>query len=161
MSDKQLSRADFDALQTSLVELELLDKEILEKMTEMTTRDLAASTSDAFFQLKREQGDIGQRIAFVHDQLDNAIVSLGEDDFSQVDVGNRVTAYNKEAQEIMTFDVVGTIETESSANRVTADSPVGQAFLGKKRGDMIDVNTPEGTSQYRIVDILSVPVNAD
>lgn len=157
MSDKQLSRADFESLQHSLAELEARNQEIVEKMSEMTTRDLAASTSDAFFQLKREQGDVLQRIDYLHDKFNNAVVSVGEDDFSQVDVGNRVTAYSEQTKSVMIFDLVGTVETNSTANRVTADSPLGQALLGRERGDNIKVDTPEGTSEYRIVDILPVP----
>ena len=157
MSVKQLSRADFESLQSSLSELEARNQEIVGKMSEMTTRDLAASTSDAFFQLKREQGDVLQRIDHIHEKLNNAVVSVGEDDFSQVDVGNRVTAYSEQTKSVMTFDIVGTVETNSTANRVTADSLLGQALLGQKRGNNIEVDTPDGTSEYRIVDILPVP----
>ncbi|GAB5494618.1 MAG: hypothetical protein Phog2KO_48330 [Phototrophicaceae bacterium] len=161
MSDKQLSRADFEALQNSLEELNARNDELVQKMAEMDTRDLAGSTTDAFFQLKREQGDTLQRINFIYDQLEDAKISIGEDDFSQVDIGNRVTAYSKETKSIMTFDIVGTIETESDVNRVTADSPFGEAVLGKKRDETFAVDTPEGTDNYRIVDILAVPSSID
>lgn len=158
MSDKTvLTQADFDVLEAELTELNARNEGIIAQMSEMDSRELAASSEDAIFQLKREQGDILQRIDYIKDRLSQAELTQGADDFTQIDVGNRVVLYNPDTDEQFTIDIVGTAELEVDGNRVTAASPIGSALIGHQVNDDVTIEIPEGQVSYTIMRILPIP----
>jgi len=51
------------------------------------------------------------------------------------------------------YSIVGTAESDPFQNKISNESPVGKAILGKRKGAIVDVNVPAGVIQYEIVDI--------
>ncbi|MDP2683849.1 MAG: transcription elongation factor GreA [bacterium] len=70
---------------------------------------------------------------------------------SKVDVGSKVKI--KDEGKTLEYDIVGSNESDPVNGKISNESPIGQAFLGKKVGDIIEIDVPNGTKQYEIVAI--------
>lgn len=79
-----------------------------------------------------------------------------EIDLEKINIGCKVKVYEIEEDEEMEFKIVGSTEANSLQNKISNESPVGQALLGKKVGDVVDVETQVGVIQYRVLEIQRV-----
>ena len=58
-----------------------------------------------------------------------------------------------EFDEELEFKLVGSTEAKSLENKISNESPLGKALIGKQAGDVVEVDTPAGTTQYKIVSV--------
>ena len=79
-----------------------------------------------------------------------------EIDLDKINVGCKVKVKDMEYDEDMEFFIVGSTEANSLQNKISNESPVGQALIGKKVGDVVDVETQMGTIQYQVLEIQRV-----
>lgn len=70
-----------------------------------------------------------------------------------IGIGVSATLYDYEFKEEITYHIVGTTEVDPMQNRISTDSPVGKALVGKKKGDEIEVEVPDGKSKYKVLSI--------
>ena len=106
---------------------------------------------------KDEQGDIEARIEQLEKLLKNAEVVVEEEiDLEKINIGCRVKVLDMEFDEEMEFKIVGSTEANSLQNKISNESPVGHALLGKKAGDIVDVETQAGVIQYKVLEIQRV-----
>ena len=77
-------------------------------------------------------------------------------DINKISVGCKVKVYDADFDEEMEFRIVGSTEANSLKNKISNESPVGQALLGKKVGDVVEVETQAGTIQYKVLEIQKV-----
>ncbi len=106
---------------------------------------------------KDEQRDIEYRIDELENLLKNAEVIVEDDvDPDKISIGCSVKVLDMEFNEEMEFRLVGSTEANSLQNRISNESPVGRALLGKKAGDIVDVETPMGVIQYEVLEIQRV-----
>ena len=70
-----------------------------------------------------------------------------------VHVGNTVTVEDVEFEEKMTYQVVGSQEADPMNGRISEESPFGKALLGRKAGEDVVVEAPEGNIHYKIIEI--------
>lgn len=106
---------------------------------------------------KDEQRDIEARIEQLEKLLKNAEVVLEEEiDLEKINIGCRVKLLDMEFEEEMEFKIVGSTEANSLQNKISNESPVGHALLGKKVGDIVDVETQAGIIQYKVLEIQRV-----
>jgi len=158
MTTTTLTSIDYDALQQEKTEINMRMDELQDKLDAMEARELADSTSDAFFQLKREQGNLRERLDYIQDQLANAdVVDKSDVGTQSVGVGNRVKVHHIEADDLYTFDVVSTVVADTDSTRITASSPMGEAIIGKQEGDKVIVKSQARNQTYRIIDITLIP----
>lgn len=103
---------------------------------------------------KDEQRDIEARIEELEKILKNAEV-IDEDDVAldTISVGCCVTLLDVEFDDEMKFKIVGSTEANSLKGYISNESPIGQALLGKKKGDIVEVESPAGAIQYKIMEI--------
>ena len=103
---------------------------------------------------KDEQRDIEARIEEIEKILKNAeVVVEDEVDVDKITVGCTVTVYDEEFDEEMKFSIVGSSEANSLKGKISNESPVGKALIGKKVGDTVNVETQAGEFQYRVLNI--------
>ena len=89
--------------------------------------------------------------------LKNAeVVVEDEIDLDKINVGCKVKVKDLEYDEDMEFYIVGSTEANSLQNKISNESPVGQALIGKKVGDVVDVETQVGVIQYEVLEIQRV-----
>lgn len=106
---------------------------------------------------KDEQRDIEARIEELEKLLKNAeVVVEDEVNLDRINVGCQVKVYDMEFEEEMEFKLVGSTEANSLQNKISNELPVGRALIGKKVGEIADVETQAGIIQYKILDIKRV-----
>ncbi|MDQ0340671.1 transcription elongation factor GreA [Caldalkalibacillus uzonensis] len=112
------------------------------------------SENSEYDDAKNEQAFIEGRIITLEKMLRNArVIQDDEVDTEIVGIGSRVTLKDLEFDDVVEYTIVGSAESNPSENRISNESPVGQALLGKRKGDIVDVNVPAGVIQYEILDI--------
>ncbi len=103
---------------------------------------------------KDEQRDIAARIEEIEAILKNAEVFVEDEaDTDAVNIGCKVKLFDCDFDEEIEFKIVGSTEANSLSNKISNESPVGRALMGKKVGDIIEVEMPSMTSHYRITEI--------
>ena len=106
---------------------------------------------------KDEQRDIEARIEKLEKILKNVeVVVEDEIDLDKINVGCRVKVYDVEFDEEMEFAIVGSTEANSLENKISNESPVGKALIGKKVGDTVTVETQAGDVEYKVLEIQRV-----
>lgn len=99
---------------------------------------------------RSEQGRVETRIAEIEDILQNAsIISGGKT--SKVGLGSTVKL--KTNDKTVSYIIVGSVEADPLEGKISDVSPIGQALLGKKMGEKIEITTPRGTIRYELVSI--------
>lgn len=112
------------------------------------------SENSEYDEAKNEQAFLESRIATLEKTLREAVVL---DDLpqgtSQVSVGATVTYQAEDELEPVTYTIVGSLEADPLAGKISNESPVGRALLGKRVGDEAVVSAPSGTYRVRILRI--------
>ena len=79
-----------------------------------------------------------------------------EIDTDKINIGCKVKLLDVEYDEEMEFYIVGSTEANSLQNKISNESPVGHALIGKGVGDVVDVETQAGVIQYKVLEIQRV-----
>lgn len=112
------------------------------------------SENSEYEDAKNEQAFIEGRIITLEKMLRNARIINNDDvDTNTVSVGSIVTLKDLEFGDLVEYNIVGSAESDPLQNKISNESPVGKAILGKQKGATVDVNVPAGVIQYQIVDI--------
>lgn len=136
-------------LETELEELKGRRGAIADKIAE--ARDFGDLSENAEYDSAREeQGLLESRIAEIEDILLNAeIIKAGTS--SKVSLGSKVEL--KTGKKTVTYSVVGPVEADPLEGKISNESPIGEAMMGKKVGDTATISTPKGEIVYEIVAI--------
>ena len=103
---------------------------------------------------KDEQRDIEARIEEIEKILKDAEVYVEEEaDLGKVSIGCMVKILDMEYNEENDYKVVGATEANILKGKISNESPVGAALIGKKIGDVFEVETQVGTEKYKVLDI--------
>ena len=103
---------------------------------------------------KDEQRDIEARIEELEKILKNAEVVVEDDvDLDTINIGCKVKVYDYEFEEEMELKIVGSTEANSLEGKISNESPVGKALIGKKVGDVVAVETQAGVIEYEVLKI--------
>ncbi|WMJ23564.1 transcription elongation factor GreA [Paludicola sp. MB14-C6] len=128
-------------------------KEVSEKIkVALSFGDL--SENSEYDEAKNEQAMIEARIAEIEQMFKNVSV-LDEDGITTdaVSVGSKVTVLNLKNDRKDTYKIVGSTEASPLDKRISDESPVGRALLGRKLEDIVDVEAPSGVIQFKILEI--------
>lgn len=112
------------------------------------------SENSEYDDAKNAQAENEVRIMEIEATLKNAKV-IDEDDISKtkVTLGALIKIRDEETKEEIDYILVGNKEEDIFNNRISSESPVGAAIIGKKKGQIVDVRTPVGILRYKIVKI--------
>lgn len=131
-------------------------KEVAKKIKEAREQGDLSENAE-YDAAKDEQRDIELRIEELEKLLKNAeVVVEDEIDLEKISVGCQVKVLEMDEDEEMEFRIVGSTEANSLQNKISNESPVGHALLGKKVGDVVDVETQVGVIQYKVLEIQRV-----
>ena len=115
-------------------------KEVAQKIKEAREQGDLSENAE-YDAAKDEQRDIEARIEELEKLLKNAeVVVEDEIDLDKINVGCKVKVRDLEFDEDMEFSIVGSTEANSLQNKISNESPVGQALIGKKVGDIVAVS---------------------
>ncbi|HBE84696.1 MAG TPA: transcription elongation factor GreA [Lachnoclostridium sp.] len=131
-------------------------KEVAQKIKEAREQGDLSENAE-YDAAKDEQRDIELRIEELEKLLKNAeVVVEDEIDLDKINIGCKVKVYDVDEDEEMEFKIVGSTEANSLQNKISNESPVGHALIGKKVGDVVDVETQSGVIQYKVLEIQRV-----
>ena len=103
---------------------------------------------------KEKQAYVEGRISLLEDQLARSkVITLDGEKLDKVKFGTFVTLEEEESGTSNTYQLVGDLEADVNANKISINSPIGKAILGKKVDDEVDVVVPKGRVMYVITAI--------
>jgi transcription elongation factor GreA len=103
---------------------------------------------------KNEQAMLEHKIATLEERLANArVIDSGDVDLSVVSIGAKVRLKDVGANQTVEYTIVGSAEANPSELKLSNESPVGKAIIGKKKGETVEVSAPRGALKYKILDI--------
>jgi transcription elongation factor GreA len=120
----------------------------------------------AYFETITMKEHFDERIGHLQFVLERAEIRADDPDQQRIDPGERVTVFDVLSREEIVFDLLSgeevmvTYTREDGGRDVSVSSPVGQAMLGKRVGDIIEVEVPEGRARYAIRRIEPLPGSA-
>lgn len=141
-------------LEDELQDLKVVQrKEIAQKIKEAREQGDLSENAE-YDAAKDEQRDIEARIEEIEKILKNAeVVVEDEVDSDKINVGCKVDVYDVEFEEEIEFQIVGSTEANSLEGKISNESPVGKALIGASIGDVVEVETPTGVMQYKVLKI--------
>lgn len=135
------------ALEAELDELKSRRGAVADKIAE--ARDFGDLSENAEYDSAREaQGLLESRIAEIEDVLLNAEL-IKATKSSKVILGSKVEL--KTGKKTVNYSVVGPVEADPIAGKISNESPIGEALMGKKVGDTVTINTPKGGISYEVI----------
>ena len=156
MAEKKniLTYAGLQKLEEELHDLKVYRrKEVAEKIKEAREQGDLSENAE-YDAAKDEQRDIEARIEEIEKILKNAeVVVEDEVDSDRINVGCKVDVYDVEFDEEIEFQIVGSTEANSLEGKISNESPVGKALIGAHIGDTVEVETPPGMIQYKVLKI--------
>jgi transcription elongation factor GreA len=103
---------------------------------------------------KNEQAMLEHRIATLEERITNArVIEKKEVTTDVVSVGTKVRLRDVAANETIEYTIVGSAEANPVEHKLSNESPVGKAIIGKKKGETVEVAAPRGSLKYKIMDI--------
>ena len=157
MAEKQfLTKKGYDERVALLENLKVVRrKEVAQKLKEAREQgDLSENAeSDA---AKDEQRDIEAQIAELEEILKNAEIiqdEAGGKKSNKVKMESVVKLHDVEYDEDIEYVIVGSSEADSLNNKISNESPLGAALIGKKVGDTVKVEAPVGEIEYKIIEV--------
>ena len=141
-------------LEDELQELKVVRrKEVAAKIKEAREQGDLSENAE-YDAAKDEQRDIEARIEDIEKILKNAEVVVEEEvDLDKISIGCNVKILDIEFDEELEYKIVGSTEANSLKGKISNESPVGKALLGKQVGDIVKVETPGGEFEYKVLSI--------
>lgn len=138
-------RAELDYLKTAK------RKEIAGRIQE--AKELGDLSENAeYTEAKEEQGFVEGRILELEDMTKNVEVIQNGMTKSRIVIGSMIRAKNPEGK-LLNYRIVGSRESDPNQGLISNESPIGKAFLGKQKGDVVEVKTPRGALMFQILEI--------
>ena len=156
MAEKKniMTYAGLTKLQEELQDLKVNQRrEIAQKIKEAREQGDLSENAE-YDAAKDEQRDIEARIEQIEKILKNAEVVLDEEiDLDKISIGCLVRVLDVEYDEEEEYKLVGSSEASSLQNKISNESPFGQALIGAKVGDIVEVEAPAGVIKYKVLSI--------
>ena len=103
---------------------------------------------------KNEQAHLEARIAMLEERLKDArVVTKKEIKSGEVSIGTKVRLRDVKANKTFEYHIVGSAEANPAEHKLSNESPVGKAIIGKKKGDVVEVSAPRGSLKFKILEI--------
>jgi transcription elongation factor GreA len=149
-----LTFAGLKALEDELFELKVNKRrEVAQKIKEAREQGDLSENAE-YDAAKDEQRDIEARIEELEKLLKNVeVVDEDDVDLDTVSVGCRVKIYDAEFDEEVEYQIVGSTEADSLNYKISNESPVGAALIGRKIGETVEVETQAGELIFKILEI--------
>ena len=112
------------------------------------------SENSEYDEAKNAQAENEVKIAELENKLRHAkIIDEKDIDTETVQIGNKVKVLDVEFDEKIEYTIVGSTEVNLAENKISNESPLGEALLGAKKNQTVEVNAPAGVMKYKILSI--------
>ena len=150
-----LTQEGYDKLEAELENLKTTERtEIADRIkTALSYGDL--SENSEYDEAKNAQAANEEKIVELENKLRHAkIIDESEIDTKIVQIGNIVKVHDEDFNEDVEYTIVGSTEVDLEQNRISNESPIGQALLGAKRNQIVEANLPNGAiAKFKVLSI--------
>jgi transcription elongation factor GreA len=149
-----LTQEGLKQLQDELNHLSTVKREDVAERIKQAREFGDISENSEYDDAKNEQAMLEHRISTLQEKLRRArVIKDSEIDTDKVSIGSTITLRDLDKGDIRIYTVVGSAEADPSNGKLSNESPVGQAILGKRAGESVTVPVPAGSRRYEIVSI--------
>lgn len=146
----QLTESGVAELESELEKLKKRRTEVAERLK--AAKELGDLSENADYTAALEEQEyVESRINEISDILQNVEIIKSPGDKDKVELGNTVTL-ETEGKDI-SYTVVGSLESDPTAGKISQESPIGKALLGAKKGDRVEITTPGGNRECKVKEI--------
>ena len=129
-------------------------RQVAQRISEALQTGGELSENQEYLDAKEEQARLEQRLARLDERLANArVIRRTRKPPDAVAVGTKVRLKDMDANETVEYRIVGSAEADPSQQKLSNESPVGRAIIGRKKGEVVEVAAPRGSLKYKILDI--------
>lgn len=111
------------------------------------------SENSEYDDAKNEQGRLEGEISELELKLRNSEIIQSQEGSDRVMVGSTVTVRDVELDEVQTYMIVGSTETDPDNNKISDESPLGAALLDKGAGTVVQIHAPAGVLDFEILEV--------
>ena len=149
-----LTQEGYDKLEQELEYLKTVKrKEVAERLkVAISFGDLSENAE--YDEAKNEQAKLEEQILKLDEKLRKAvIIDESQIDLDIVTVGSIVKLHDFDFDEEIEYSIVGSAEADPFKGKISNESPVGKALLGARVGEVVEVQVPDGTNKFKVLDI--------
>ena len=141
-------------LEAELEELKTVKRKEIADKIEVARSFGDLSENSEYDEAKNDQAIVEARIAELEAMLRNVKV-LDEDELSteMIHVGSKVKLYDREFEEDVEYQIVGSTEADPSKGRISDECPVGKGLLGHRVGESVEIEVPDGVVTFDVLEI--------
>ena len=155
IKETQITAEGLQKLEEELAQRKsVIREEILERIKEARAQGDLSENSE-YDQAKEDQGKNESRIVELEQMIKTAVIidTSASSKEGKVSLGCTVVLKDMETEEEDSYTLVGTTEADPFENKISNESPVGKAVIGKKIGDVVIAVTPAGELSYKILEV--------
>jgi transcription elongation factor GreA len=147
-----ITRDGHERLSTELEQLTTDGRrEITERFRHAAASEANSEENADYLGVREDQASLERRISLLEERLRSAEVIDPQPENGRVDVGERVHVRALDSGERLELELVGPLEADATAGRISIVSPLGRAILGLRRGQIAEVDAPRGRLQFKIL----------
>ena len=148
------TKEGFEALMTELKERQTVKREEIKEAIATARSFGDLSENSEYDAARNEQAQNEARILELQALIDNAlIIDETKIDSSVISIGSTVKVYDKEFDEEVEYNIVGSNEVDPLAGKISDQSPIGHALMGKSAGAEVSVDTPSGVIFLKVLEV--------
>ena len=152
MDPQHLTKEKHAEFERELAELKTTKRREVAEQLEYAKSLGDLSENAEYQQAREEQARLEERITRLETILKHAVI-VGDRQSSTIDVGSTVVVLKKGDREPKTFRIVGSEEANMAEGKLSDASPIGEALIGKSKGERVCVSAPGGEVEYEILEV--------
>ena len=138
------------ALEAEIKELETAGRRAMAERI-LAARELGDLSENADYHIaKEDQAHLETRIKSLRERRLNAVIVETDAEDAAFAFGRTAEVLDEESGKVLTWTIVGSTEADLGQGKLSAQSPVGKALLGRRAGESVEVQTPRGGRVYRV-----------
>jgi len=154
MNRGQISQKAFDELNEQLMQLKNVKRKEISKAIGEAREHGDLKENSAYHEARKEQSLNEAKIAGLEEKLKDAeIISEVERPKGIVSIGSKVKYQNLTTDDINEYIIVSDLEADITQRKISSETPVGEAMLGAKKGETIEVLVPAGLLKLKVLEI--------
>jgi len=145
-----ITAAGLEVLRAELADLETVGRRAMAERI-LAARELGDLKENAEYHIaKDDQAHLETKILRLRTRLRNAVVVEADDDGATLACGRSAEVLDEESGRLHTWTIVGPTEADLAQGKLSSESPVARALMGRAPGEAVSVKTPRGTRSYRV-----------
>ncbi|MGC8981829.1 MAG: transcription elongation factor GreA [Minisyncoccia bacterium] len=150
---KILSKETIKKLKEELERLKTVERKNIAEKIKIAKSFGDLSENAEYHSALEEQKNLEARIFKLEQLLKNAKIAKNKKNKGVVDIGSEVSVIDLSNKKILKFKIVGFGEANPLENKISTESPLGKALLGKKKGDIIEIDIKGKTKRFKIKEL--------